>query len=105
MDNPGALIRFVAGRIVLTLLSLLFLWFGIDLLRAAYRMNSPFEFIATFFASNLIILISAVLCLGFVLAIIRRFRPGKEENPEEAEEGRTETETESYQEKGPVDES
>ena len=94
MESPGALVRFVVGRIVLTLLSLLFLWFGIDLLRAAYRMNSPFEFIATFFASNLIILISAVLCLGFVLAIIRRFRPGEEESQEEAD-----------QEKGPVDES
>ncbi len=75
MAGSGVPLSFLISRVLLTLLSLFFLWFGIDLLRAAYGLNSPFEFIATFFASNLIILISAVLGLGFVLSIIRRLRP------------------------------
>jgi hypothetical protein len=44
-----------------------FLLFGIHLLIAAYRLNNPFWFIMTFFASNLIILISAALLVGFII--------------------------------------
>ena len=65
---------FWISRAALTCLSLFFLYFGIEVLRAAYRLNEPFTFILTFFASNLIILISAVLGLGFVLAMVRRAR-------------------------------
>jgi hypothetical protein len=36
----------------------------------AYQLQNPFYFIMTFFASNLIILISGVLLLGFVLRAI-----------------------------------
>ncbi len=78
MDQSGPPLKFWFKRILLTALSGLFLWFGIDLLRAAYGLDSPFEFIATFFASNLIILISAVLGLGFILSMIRRIRNGPE---------------------------
>lgn len=66
--------RFWISRAALTCLSLFFLYFGIEVLRAAYTLNEPFTFILTFFASNLIILISAVLGLGFILAMIRRAR-------------------------------
>lgn len=86
MDQSGPPLRFWVKRILLTLLSIFFLWFGIDLLRAAYGLSSPFEFIATFFASNLIILISAVLGLGFVLSMIRRFRHGRESAETEQQE-------------------
>jgi hypothetical protein len=43
-----------------------FIYFGIQLLLAAYQLEDPFSFILTFFASNLIILISVVLVAGFV---------------------------------------
>ena len=78
MDQSGSPVRFWFKRTLLTLLSGFFLWFGIDMLRAAYGLSSPFEFIAVFFASNFIILISAVLGLGFVLSMIRRLRNGEE---------------------------
>ncbi|NCO61569.1 MAG: hypothetical protein COZ70_02765 [Deltaproteobacteria bacterium CG_4_8_14_3_um_filter_51_11] len=50
--------------------------FGIQLLVAAYHLNNPSYFILTFFASNLIILISAVLILGFILRMVKRIREG-----------------------------
>ena len=78
MDQSGPPLKFWSKRILLTLLSGFFLWFGIDLLRAAYGLGSPLEFIAVFFSSNLIILISATLGLGFVLSMIRRARHGPE---------------------------
>ena len=46
--------------------SVFFLVFGIILLISSYRLNDPFSFVLTFFASNLIILISAVILLGLV---------------------------------------
>ncbi len=58
----------------LLLISLFFLLFGIQVLRSAYRLNDPFAFVMTFFASNLMILISAALGLGFALKIIRAVR-------------------------------
>ena len=57
--------------IVLIILCLFFLAVGIDLLISAYRLNDPFTFVMVFFASNLMILISAALCLGFVLRLKR----------------------------------
>ena len=61
-----------------------FLLFGIYILIAAYHLKNPYAFIMTFFASNLIILISAVLVLGFILRMIKVFKltriPEKEEN-------------------------
>ena len=66
----------------LILISLFFLVLGIDLLMAAYDLNNPFSFVMTFFASNLMILISAVLALGFILRLRRIFK-----NDPEPEEG------------------
>ena len=63
-------------------LSVIFLIFGIDLLLAAYALESPQYFILTFFASNLIILISAVVLLG---GLLRWYRGEQEEEEEEAE--------------------
>ena len=63
------------GRIALGVFELFFLLFGIYLLILSYHLTDPFSFIMTFFASNLVILISAVLLLGLVL----KFRKKKEE--------------------------
>lgn len=56
-------------QIVLIFAGCFFLLFGIYLLIAAYQLNHPGYFIMTFFASNLIILISAALLVGFILQL------------------------------------
>ncbi|HEN21323.1 MAG TPA: hypothetical protein ENN86_04860 [Desulfobacteraceae bacterium] len=58
-------------QVVLVLLCCFFLLFGINLLVSAYSFNDPFRFIMTFFSSNLIILISATLLIGFICRIIK----------------------------------
>jgi hypothetical protein len=57
-------------QFILILMGCFFLVFGIHLLILAYRLNDPSWFIMTFFASNLIILISAALLIGFILRIV-----------------------------------
>jgi uncharacterized membrane protein (DUF106 family) len=71
--------------IVLMIAGCFFILFGVYLLIAAYQLNDPFLFVMTFFASNLIILISAVLTLGFAIRLFRSER--KEEEPLEKREG------------------
>lgn len=61
-------------QIILTLLGGFFLLFGVHLLFLAYRLNDPFGFIMTFFASSLMILISAALLLGFIVKMIAAYR-------------------------------
>jgi hypothetical protein len=58
----------------LSLSAAFFLLFGIDLLVAAYSLADPFYFVMTFFASNLIILISATLLVGFCWRMIASMR-------------------------------
>ncbi len=48
-----------------------FLAFGILMLISAYKLEDPYSFIMAFFASNLMILISATLVLGFVLRMLK----------------------------------
>jgi hypothetical protein len=52
-------------------LGVFLLLFGIQLLIAAYRLANPYWFIMTFFASNLIILISGALLAGFVAQMLK----------------------------------
>lgn len=66
-------------QVILILAGCFFLAFGIHILIAAYRLTDPFSFIMAFFASNLIILISATLILGFVLRMIKVYRILKED--------------------------
>ncbi len=61
-------------QVFLTFVSFFFLLFGIHILRAAYRLEDPAYFVMTFFASNLFILISATLLLGFVCRMVRACR-------------------------------
>jgi hypothetical protein len=63
---------------LLTLAACFFLMFGIHVLVAAYKLQDPYSFVMAFFASNFIILISAVLTLGFVMKMIRVYRALKE---------------------------
>ena len=70
---------------LLIVVSCFFLLFGVHVLIAAYQLTDPFSFVMTFFASNLIILISAALTLGFAIRLFRSDR--KEEIPQEKTEG------------------
>jgi hypothetical protein len=63
---------FLLGRIALGVIELFFLLFGIYLLILSYHLTDPFSFIMTFFASNLVILISAALLLGLILKFRKR---------------------------------
>jgi len=66
-------------QVLLILAGCFFLTFGIHVLIAAYYLKDPYSFIMAFFASNLIILISATLILGFILRMIKVYRMLKED--------------------------
>ena len=68
--KPGPL--WWIGQLILTAGACFFVIFGISLLMAAYQLKDPYSFIMTFFAASLIILISAVMVVGFVVRIIRK---------------------------------
>lgn len=73
-------------QVILTLAGSFFLFFGIHLLIAAYRLKNPFWFIMTFFASNLIILISATILVGIIYRMItfrRKQRDGDKQIDDE----------------------
>jgi nitrogen fixation/metabolism regulation signal transduction histidine kinase len=72
-------------QVVLTLVAVFFLAFGIQILVGAYRLNDPFTFIMTFFASNLIILISLTLLIGFVYRAWRVFQALRKDGPPDGE--------------------
>lgn len=61
-------------QVGLTLLGCFFFVFGINVLMVAYDQTDPFTFILTFFASNLIILISAALVIGFICRMVRVYK-------------------------------
>ncbi len=57
----------------LLLLSLGIMAFGLAMLKVAYDLQHPVEFIATFFAASLVILIGGALTVGFGLRLFRWF--------------------------------
>ncbi len=61
-------------QVFFALCAFFFLFFGIHVLIAAYSLKDPFSFVMTFFSSNLIILISLVLLVGFVYGMITSLR-------------------------------
>ena len=61
----------------LILLGGFFLYFGIVVLVGAYALDNPITFIMTFFASNLIILISTTILIGIIYRMIRFYREQK----------------------------
>ena len=64
-------------QVVLILVGCLFLMFGILMLLSAYNLKDPYSFIMAFFASNLMILISATLVMGFVLRMVKVYKLSK----------------------------
>jgi hypothetical protein len=69
-------------QVILTLVGCFFLAFGIHLLISAYQLKDPFWFIMTFFASNLIILISAALLVGFIVRMVSSSKASDKEEKE-----------------------
>ncbi|RLB17855.1 MAG: hypothetical protein DRG63_03195 [Deltaproteobacteria bacterium] len=63
---------------LLSLACVFFLIFGVHLLIAAYGLDNPYWFVLTFFASSLIILISATLLLGFIIRMVARYKSAKQ---------------------------
>ncbi|MDZ7833337.1 MAG: hypothetical protein U5L07_16440 [Desulfobacterales bacterium] len=61
-------------QVVLIILAVFFMILGIQVLIFAYRLNDPFDFILSFFASNLMILISLVLLVGFIYRMFGVYR-------------------------------
>lgn len=57
--------------ILLAPLALLFLSFGIFMLWTAYYQENPIVFLALFFSSSLIVLLSATCLIGLVWRILR----------------------------------
>lgn len=78
---PISVLLFRTRYIVLIVVACFFLFLGIQTLIFAYQLNDPFSFVLTFFASNLIILISAALAIGFIFRIAASFR-----NPHQKDE-------------------
>jgi len=66
-------------HVILALIALFFIVFGIDLLRMAYHISDPFSFVMTFFASSLIILISATLLLGFIVKMVSNSKKSRQD--------------------------
>jgi hypothetical protein len=56
-------------QIVFILVALFFASFGVYVLFSAYTLTDPFSFVLTFFASNLIILISLAMLVAFCIQI------------------------------------
>jgi len=58
------------------IVSIFFLFVGISLCIASYNLKHPYQFILTFFASNLIILISVVVIVAVIIRVVGRLRHG-----------------------------
>lgn len=65
-------------QVVLTVLSAFFAFIGFQVCVASYKLKDPFSFIMTFFASNLIILISVTLFATFIWKMITVYKKLKE---------------------------
>ena len=73
-------------QVILVLGSCFFLVFGINLLIMAYKLENPSWFIMTFFASNLIILISATILFGIIYRMITFYRNTRKDDKQLADE-------------------
>ena len=61
----------------MSLLALFFLAFGVLMLIASYYQDHPVTFLALFFSSSLIVLISLAFLVGMVFQILHRSDPSE----------------------------
>ena len=66
--------RWWTFQLILTIISIFFAIFGVDLLIGSYSLENPFSFIMTFFAASFMILISLALMTGFIIRMVRVYR-------------------------------
>jgi uncharacterized membrane protein YidH (DUF202 family) len=67
--------------LALCLISLGVLAFGAVMMKIAYDLHHPVEFLAVFFAASLVILIGASLALGFGLRAVEQLRKKIKKTP------------------------
>jgi hypothetical protein len=67
--------------IVLFVISVGVMAFGLVMMKIAYDLPHPMEFLAVFFAASLVILIGAALALGFFLRAVQRLRKKGKNTP------------------------
>jgi hypothetical protein len=72
--NKRRISVFVVLYCVLFVISLGVVAFGLVMLKIAYDLHHPVEFLAVFFAASLVILIGGALALGFGLRVVQRLR-------------------------------
>ena len=65
---------FVVLYCMLFIISLGVMAFGLVMLKIAYDLHHPTEFLAVFFSASLVILIGGALALGFGLRVVHRLR-------------------------------
>jgi hypothetical protein len=61
-------------QLILMIVSVFFLVMGIEIFIHAYRLKNPYHFILSFFASNLIIMISVVILAGIIYRMFGVYR-------------------------------
>jgi len=66
---------------MLFLISLGVVAFGLAMLKIAYDLHHPMEFLAVFFAASLVILIGGGMALGFGLRAAQRLSKKNKNNP------------------------
>ena len=70
--------------------AIFFLEFGIEEMSRAYKVNHPSDFLASFFSSSFIILISGTLLVAFIWRMILKWKekdPGETAKRAKGEEG------------------
>ena len=71
---------FVALYGLLFFISLGVVAFGLVMLKIAYDLHHPTEFLAVFFAGSLVILIGGALAFGFGVRVVERLRKKVKKN-------------------------
>ena len=72
--NKRRISVFVVLYCALFIISLGVVAFGLVMLKIAYDLHHPMEFLAVFFAASLVILIGGALALGFGLKVVQRLK-------------------------------
>jgi hypothetical protein len=71
---------FIVLYCMLFVISLGVVAFGLVMMKVAYDLHHPMEFLAVFFAASLVILIGGALAFGFGLRAVQRLRGKKSKN-------------------------
>jgi hypothetical protein len=79
MSKKGRSMLWWARFIFFSAVAVFFLVFGIEEMGRAYKLKQPGEFLASFFSSSFIILISGTLLVAFVWRMVLHFKAGKKE--------------------------